>query len=234
MTRELKLYEMKHHMKDALDQSDLVVSQYTDKDLANYETEWNIMNTHRSADTDICSESREALSQEVIFNFGKYSKEDKYFDRMVRNGDTKAAQHYGQYPLPKTLADKIATAKENVENMSIVSATVGVAEKTVDDIDSAISYLLKEGFTFGSDFNAHNAVDIARSNVNQSLVEGKPTNIIWECESCENCDSMPTNVSTQYLNNERMMCECGNKEMKATIRFKDNKVFIMDKHTIGE
>ena len=234
MTRKLELYEMKHPLKDALDQSDLIVSQYTTEDIENYETEWNIMNTHRTADQDTCNESREALSEEVKFYFGKYSKEDKYFDRMVRNGDTKASAHYGRYPLPRTLVDKIETAKENVENMSIVSATVGVAEKTVDDIDSAISYLLKEGFTFGSDFNAHNAVDIARSNVNQSLVEGKPTNIIWECESCDECDSMPTNVSTQYLNNERLMCECGNKEMKASIRFKDNKVYIMDKHIVGE
>ena len=223
---------MTHPMKDALDQSDLIIAQYTKKDLHAYEVEWDIMNTHRVADGDICLQSRQALEEEVEFYFGQYSKEDKYFCRSIRSVETKASKHYSNYPLPKTLRDVVVNAQENVENMSIVSATVGVAEKTVDDIDSAISYLLKEGYSFGNDFNAHNAVDIAKSSVNQSLVEGKPTNIIWDCAVCLDCNQMPTNVSTEYLNNERMFCGCGNTEMKASVRFKDNQVFIRDKHIV--
>jgi len=233
MTRKLELYEMTHPLKDALDQSDLVISQYTIEDREAYEKEWNLMNTHRMADRDICQESRVALNEEVEFYFGQYSKEDKYFDRMIRQGESKATAHYSKYPLPKTLDERIESAKENVENMSIVSATVGVADKTVDDIDSAISYLLKEGYAFGSDFNAHNAVEIARSNVNQSIVEGKPSNVIFNADACDECNEIPNTPSPQYLNNERMFCGCGNTEMKASIRFSDNKVFIVDKHTLG-
>ena len=92
MTRILKLYEMAHPLKDALTQSDLLIAQYTSEDIEAYEKEWNEMNIHRTADKDICQESRVALSEEVEFYFGQYSKEDKYFDRSMRNGESKPLQ----------------------------------------------------------------------------------------------------------------------------------------------
>jgi len=230
--REIKLYKLEHFLKDAPSMSDLVLSEVSQSDIDDYSEEFQELTKQMSLDDDVMRECASTMREEVNFYWGDYEKQSKYIERMLRNEPNRVSDHYSQYTNPRTITRSVERAKEKVSNLGVVSATTGIGEKSVEDIDLAILFLMNEGFVFGTDFNAHNAVDIAKAKASENVVEGKMDNFEISSRACEECHKIASQPTSGFLKSRELMCECGSEHFEMKMSFgNEGKVFLKE---VGE
>lgn len=163
--KTLQYYEMKHPLKDAKILSPTALSQIPNSDVDDYEVEHEkYIVPAFDHDTTILSERKSEVLDSLRTLYGSQSKEYKYMERSFRKGDDKITNHYNKNVPPSLLRRKISEARQLAEgNGGYKKASSGVDSDSMEDIDSAIKFLISEGYEYGKDFSSHNSVSIANA-----------------------------------------------------------------------
>ena len=150
--------------------SEQALSTFTDSDIAEYTSEYT---EYRSAQSVAVTDMHElvTLSRSLLkAMFGEDSKQTKYLERAIRNGETLTDRHSRLYCSPSTLNDKIVAARKQYCNfLSEENAPKSSGDNTLQEINNATIFLLGKDFELNSDFTISNAVAIAQTVASQEF-----------------------------------------------------------------
>jgi len=165
------LYYIKHPLADK-NLPEQTLATFTDNDIAEYKAEFEI---YKSAQHDAVRAMSDMIdtcrvSLKSIFGGESDCKQVKYFDRMVRGGETLTDQHAKQYPRPSHVEQRITEAKEKYCNfIGSSNAPKASGDDTLQEINNAVAYLMEKGMALNSDFTISNAVSVAKASAQQDL-----------------------------------------------------------------
>lgn len=172
MTTEIKtpeLYHIKHPLSDR-DMSPQALASFSDSDVAEYRSEFE---EYRRVQSDAVTQMHELASKtRQYFNalFGDDSKQSKYLNRMIRNGELLTDQHAHLYPQPRTVGSKVEDARKQYCNfLSDDNAPKVGGDDTLIEINNAAGFLLEKGLSLNVDFTISNAVALAESMASESF-----------------------------------------------------------------
>jgi len=167
---ELNLYEIKHMLKDFKHFPEEALSAISYSDIDEYETEYIVYEEKTREDIQTRRALYNKINSDISILFEKNSKQHKYFIRAYHKeeGDV-VSIHSKKYTPPKQIMRRVKDAKDKYEISSASSAKVD--KFTMDNIDECISYLIENGFVFGKDFNANNAIDIATGVATDNIMK---------------------------------------------------------------
>lgn len=218
--KNLNLYRMKHFLSDAKNLTMTGLSVVTSEDISEYTYEYN-SNVEPNWKTDIATEkeTQTTIINGVVALYGSYGKEHKYVMRCRDKQTSRISTHYNKYLTPNELQTLIDDSKSKMDSLEQVS-TVGLDNKTMDNVDDAISFLITQGYTYGVDFSSHNAVDIAMSLASSTLgnLISKDSISIKECDDCGNEDH------EWYERDEQIVISCNCKSIVKNVSFKDGQL----------
>ena len=200
---KLNLYEPKSKLAFAETLSDELLSEVTPTDLITYEREFKILNEKKAEDLTLAQERIETLRMALSQTFGSDSRQLKYIDRELTKGDTVVDRHYSRFSEPKAVETKVESAGLKVGKDSV---RAGLSETNVDELNDAIEYLTKNGYVFGRDFNAHNAVDMAKVGYVEECRE-KPEKVRFSDE-IERCGECETDITSEHLDLSQFHLSC--------------------------
>jgi len=226
---EFQHYEMKHYLKDAPNMPLEALAVVTDEHLEEYRAEWDIFHKAQCSDVEQASELSKMVRKGISLLFGNdYSKQAKYFNRSLQGGEVVTDLHMNKYPKPHVVEDKIAEAKQNVDIDALVKGVeVGVTEETLNDVDSAVTYLIKQGYQYGTDFNTTNAYQMAKSVVAEQVITN-PEDFTDRVKGDDICSWCKGDVDTEfalqtnrggYRDTSFLKCSCGDSKYNFTIGF---------------
>ena len=161
--KTLILARPNHFLADANDMDTNALSSVTRSELDEYrkahEGDYDVL---RKEDLTTSQEATSAIKANLDLLFGIDSKQSKYFDRQLKGGETLFDSHYREIKAPSELTRKVDRATEQEAIQTTVSIG-GVDDTTMAEVSTGIEYLIKNGYAYGTDFSATNAVDVAKS-----------------------------------------------------------------------
>jgi len=172
----IKLYNIDHALTNLHSFSEEVLATFTDEQVSEYYTLYEEYQTvQRSAASEGMDLARELRKKVVeLFQDSKHTypecKQVKYFDRMIRNGETVVDKHASKYPNPSLVKSRVESAKERFGNLTKSRVTVG-GDDTLQEINNAVSYLMDKGMELNLDFTVSNAVSLAQAHASSSVLE---------------------------------------------------------------
>lgn len=192
----IKLYHIKHPLSNK-DLPDQTLATFTDQDVADYSSEFKVyQQTQNDCVRDlstIIDDCRDNLK--VIFGNSSEGKQLKYFDRMVRSGETVTDTHSNMFPRPEEVRTRVLDARKKYSSfMGKDNAPKANGDDSLKEINNAVAFLMEKGMTLNSDFTVSNAVSVAKSlywqGFNDNLIESKDVegwssltnNIIMACD----------------------------------------------------
>jgi len=183
----LHLYKPKSKLALCDSLSDELLSDFTDNDIADWEREYDQKLVLKRSDDIGTTQTVIADAQSALtFLFGEDSKQLKYINRALQKGETVSDVHYNKFINPKDAKAQIESAKIKCGTHS---ASVGLNQTNVDDLNEAIDFLIGKGYIFGRDFNAHNAIAVAKASYLETCMDNnenvKLDSTVEECEGCE-------------------------------------------------
>ena len=183
------------------------LSNVTDEELNAYEIELDNykQNTYNPRKREQ-SRTMELIIHAVNSIFGSNSKESKYFHRAVDKG-TLLDTYFGELTTIRNARKIVEEARQNSKHTSNVS----LQDKDIVQIDLAIQYLIDNGFKYGEDFTSNNAVNIAKSEMQNTLTVSDcyDANIIEHSIDCSDvCRSQPFEIK-MYEGMIVKECACG-------------------------
>ena len=216
-------YQMKHYLKDAGSLSPVALSRLTDTELTEYRKEYEEkLVPEWQKDRELADEIKGTAKESIRDMFGSYSKQYKYLERNLRNERNLFDDHYGKIVDPSFLEKSVKKARETAKNEGgYTKASSGVDSASMAEIDSAIKYLMDNGFEYGKDFSSHNAVEISEAHIPEAVdsfihhntaIEGK---YIEAPESCD-CIKWDSERSTVYAREISLSCDCYSSKMTIT------------------
>ena len=238
---EITHYELKHYLKDALKMPIEALAMVSPEHLEEYSDEFDLFKTEQGTDVQSANELAKLVRKgvEILFG-GRYTKQAKYFDRALSGGEVVTDVHMRKYPQPNEVRSKVTQAKENVDLDSLMGgSSEGVSEETLSDIDNAVSFLISEGYAYGSDFNASNAYSIAKGVIGERVFTNPNDFIssIKEEEECGHCVDedegwrIHLNNGQGYGCDSLLSCGCGENNYDFEISFADsNPKVLVSKH----
>ena len=164
-----EIYHIKHPLSDQK-ASDQVLASYSDEDLAEYRSEYEEYRRVQSDATtqvgELCNDARQYFK--VLF--GDDSKQHKYLERSIRNGETYSDQHARRYPRPQDVEAKVQEARGKYCNfLSQDNAPKVSGDDTLQEINNAVTFLMEKELVMNTDFTISNAVSLAQSMASEDL-----------------------------------------------------------------
>ena len=164
-----------YHIKHPLSQKDLpeqTLATFSDQDIADYKAEFEVYKTHQHDAVRemslIIDECRSNLKS--IFGTSNDCKQTKYFERMIRSGETLTDVHAKSYPRPNDVEHHVTEARNKycaiIGNSNSPKAS---GDDTLQEINNAVAFLMNKGMSLNSDFTISNAVSMAKASVDQNL-----------------------------------------------------------------
>jgi len=174
MTEKIELFYIDHPLISAPQLSEEVLSTFSQDQLEEYSALYDLYKTaqRKAAQTghDLSKQCREMM--QALFNNPadeyEVSKQVKYFDRMIRNGETAVDVHAAMYPEPSRVERLVQKAQERLGSIAKSRVTVG-GEDTLQEINNAVTFLLDKGLSLNVDFTVSNAVSLATAHVQESI-----------------------------------------------------------------
>lgn len=164
-----------YYIKHPLSQKDLpgqTLASFTDEDIANYKAEFEVYKTHQHDAVREISVVIEACRKNLISIFGTSNdcKQVKYFERMIRSGETLTDVHAKSFPRPNDVEqDVLAARKKYCAILGKGNSPKASGDDTLQEINNAVAFLMDRGMTLNSDFTISNAVSIAKASSDQDL-----------------------------------------------------------------
>jgi len=217
--KQMLFYKIKSFLADAENLPYNSLAAASSDDLNDYEVGYTEMLKAYKEDRQTYADVSGLLSESITMLFGEDSKELKYFSRAVHKMEL-LQTHYEGYPRPDRVQRLVEEAKDIIASASNETSTGNVDTKTMGEVDEAIKFLINEGFSYGTDFSSHNAVDIAYSLI-PSLLSKHPSLLGISCE-CEE-------YRYKIQNDESITCSCGcysADEVEKEISFVDGKLVL--------
>jgi len=217
-----KFQKIEHMLKDFKLFPDESLAAITDEDLDTYSDEYDVYNSITQDDI----RERQVVATRVIDDvkelFGEWSNAHKYFERNISRGDDLVYAHSKKYTSPGMVRKKVLDAREKYTLVS--TPTVGLDEFTMNNIDGCISYLLSRGFEFGRDFNAHNAIDIARCEGKDDIFKQIYSDA--QRRSVRQDETMPRDYTFGFDSNDKCLKFCEDNSDLSNI--KNGKILVDD------
>ena len=171
----MKLYYIQHPLTELNNLSDDVCATFTDDQISEYSSLYDeyltVQRKAASDGVDIANQLRDLIRQ--LFNDPNNpystSKQSKYFERMIRNGETVVDIHSRRYPKPPAVRTRIEAARERFPATTDSSPTH--SQETLQEINNAVAYLLEQGMELNRDFTVSNALAVASVFAETKLVE---------------------------------------------------------------
>ena len=172
---------------------DATKAQVTDEQLDDYEIKYDEMKTYAREDKESLSKMVTEAKDLLKRIWGAGSKQVKYIERQTDYDfkNTTVSNHYEKFATPKFVRESVEIAKGKMFAQNSNSSTqtaISIDENNIQSIDKAIKYLTQEGYTYGTDFNTSNAVNIAKIHGMESVMNTIPND---ECKSCEEDETIP-------------------------------------------
>ena len=174
-----KLYHIKHPLSNN-DLPEQTLATFTDQDVADYKAEFKV---YQSAQNDCVRDLNSLIDTcrndlATIFGSSSECKQVKYFDRMVRSGETVTDVHAMSYARPETVKMRVEEARKKYSAFMGSANTPKVSgDDSLKEINNAVSFLMGKGMTLNSDFTISNAVSMAKASfqqyLNDNLIQSK-------------------------------------------------------------
>tara|TARA_R110000851_G_scaffold98020_6_gene212358 strand:+ start:72 stop:833 length:762 start_codon:yes stop_codon:yes gene_type:complete len=175
MTETIELFYIDHPLVTAPQLSEEVLSTFSDEQFAEYSALYDLYKTSQRKAAEKgheisrkCRDMLITLFDDPALPYNGGSKQVKYFDRMIRNGETAVDIHSVKYPDPDKVARLVARAKERIGNIAKSRVTVG-GDDTLQEINNAATFLIGKGLKLNVDFTVSNAVTLATAHVQESI-----------------------------------------------------------------
>ena len=147
-----------------------ILATFSDQQLDHYKAEYaRYLTAQRAAVADgsvKCDQLRELVRE--LFG-GRNSKQYKYFERMVKNGELVVDKHSQLYAHPDKVAKAVKEAREEYSSAHSTRITLGADDSTLEEMNNAVAFLLNNGYVLNTDFTVANAVTIAQRHVRQNI-----------------------------------------------------------------
>ena len=181
--------------------TDELLEDFSLSDISDYETEYDdSISVWKKEDMETSQEYIQDLRKGIKLLFGAESKQTKYFDRALTKG-TIVDTHYSDFATPAQVSSRLETAKKRVKRQA---SSAGINEISVTELNEAIKYLASCGYEFGRDFNAFNAVDMAKASYLEKCVTDENLIRIVDGQTCDECD-IELNIHHVKLNRELLI-----------------------------
>lgn len=181
MTQAPKLFYIDHPITRLNELSDEVCASFTDDQITEYKALYDqyitAQRTAASTGVDLANQLRslvDALFQDPM-DPHETCKQRKYFDRMIRNGETIVDLHSRRYPRPSSVVSRIQDARKRFGDLANARVTVG-GDETLQEINHAVTYLMSKGMELNVDFTVSNAVGIAKGIAQDALEQSASDN----------------------------------------------------------
>jgi len=207
---------------------DEALAQVKDSELQDYSDKYDLFRNDHKTDLETAKGLAGSLEDNVKILFGSYSKQHKYLERACRSSEDLVSMNAKQTPSYDEVEGAVANAKRKIDVASLheVHTSGGVDDITMNQQNEAIGFLLANEYTFGVDFNAHNAYDIAVSlRFDKALSEGEE--LEYETNGsfllCDGCETKKISITPkQYMDDKEVSCGCGCMDYKAELKFAPN------------
>jgi len=138
----MKLYYIQHPLTELNNLSDDVCATFTDDQISEYSSLYDeyltVQRKAASDGVDIANQLRDLIRK--LFNDPNSpystSKQSKYFERMIRNGETIVDIHSRRYPKPSAVRTRIEAARERFPATTDSSPTH--SQETLQEINNAV------------------------------------------------------------------------------------------------
>tara|TARA_Y100000310_G_scaffold345209_1_gene462690 strand:- start:4770 stop:5522 length:753 start_codon:yes stop_codon:yes gene_type:complete len=171
-----KVYYIQHPLADN-ELPEQTLATFTDEDVAEYTSEYEEYLRVQNEAVRSVRELYDTTREYVVAIFGEDSKQVRYLDRMVRNGESLVDIHAKKYPHPDYTTDAVSHAKDKYSCfLGQANAPKASGDETLQEINNAVSFLIKKGLELNSDFTISNAVSMARTLAAQEMNDSLPDN----------------------------------------------------------
>ena len=213
-TNTVELYKMKHYLTGIRDMANSVLADVTDAHIDEYEAEHAKMRDVYRVDVEVVRETKARVRRDIGFLWGDYNKQWKYVDRNLRTELTKVDSHYQIYPDPTSIRRMVSNARDEINKNVGNTAKSGLGQKSMEEIDSAIKFLISQGYSYGTDFSSHNAVDIMSSLAPETFHNSMVSNLanFSRPECCGSWDNDSYQAASKMREKNKMWCECGSEK----------------------
>ena len=202
---KLQLFEPTSRLAYAENMSAELLSEFTDNDVQRYANEHTTIKSHQSSDVSKAQLVIADVVEGLKYLFGEDAKQVKYITRAFTKGETNVDIHYAKFSSPSVVGEKIDDAKLRC---GVQTTKVGLTETNVDDLNDSIAYLTQQGFVFGRDFTAHNAIDMAKAQyVEYCQDDNSKVEFQSALVSCVECD-MNYEKDNINLDSFSISCRC--------------------------
>lgn len=202
---KLHLYQPKSKLALINTLSQELLSDFTDFDIVKYHDEFTTLKDKKSEDVSKAQIVISTVREGLTFLFGDDSRQVKYIDRAMIKGETIIDSHYAQYSTPSDVRAMIESAKIKCGGSA---SNVGLSETNVDEVNDAIAYLIRNGYTFGRDFTAHNAVDMAKIGYVENCIDDESNiKLADDIEDCPECNTTYDRANVK-MSNLTLSCRC--------------------------
>jgi len=224
---EYKLKEFTHFLKDAESISVKILSEVTHAQVAEYKIEYSEFKNDWDSDRAISMKKKSLILQEIQCLYGD-GKQFKYLDRTFHSGKEKSLvdKHYQSIPCPSKVERLLKDAKTKVTARNAITATT-LSDEDIAGLDEAIKFLSSEGMVYGSDFNAYNAVQIAKttSHVLFSRMSESEKLSHFNIPSCSICENPFANPLADDNGIVSLKCNCWNNKRQYQIELTNPLTF---------
>jgi hypothetical protein len=147
-----------------------ILATFSDQQLEHYREEYDrYLTAQRAAVADgsvKCDELRKLVRE--LFG-GTNSKQYKYFERMIKNGELVIDKHSQLYSRPEKVTKAVQEAREEYSSAHSTRITMGADDSTLEEMNNAVAFLLNNGYVLNTDFTVANAVTVAQRHVRQNI-----------------------------------------------------------------
>lgn len=215
---DIKFTEV-HNFKSPLAQIDLLSPAFlgtvSDNDIEEYETEiakyqQDVSDVQRKNLNIVCG----YVSKLIGNIYGSQSKQYKYIMRnFASTSEVPCFTSVANLKAVESVTDIIRDARKAKQSTSHVV----LADRDVTQIDSAIQYLVQNGYEYGKDFNASNVVNIAKSVAIQDLTDKEFAGLVAQSDECSEICS--DSAYDAIVNDDiiKVECACGSATRDMTI-----------------
>ena len=182
-----EMYHIEHYLKDANTLPKEALAIVSDQDLVGYENEFAVYQKQQQQVVQEISTMSTETKERVEVIFGRTSKQYKYIERAIYNGEALADQHNELFPKPHRVREFVETAKLRCPNLGKQQSGSSRSEDSIEEMNSAVTYLINEGLSLNSEFTIGNAVEVAKAR-----------------RSSQFHHSMIAEVGEQWLDNKRV------------------------------
>ena len=158
-----KMYHVEHFLKDADTLPKEALAIVSDSDLVAYENEFDVYQKQQQTVVQEVSTLSTEAKERIEVIFGRRSKQYKYIERAIYNGEALADLHNKLFPKPHKVREAVETAKLRCPNIGKASSVGGRSNESIEEINTAVAYLLGEDLKLNSEFTIGNAVEVAKA-----------------------------------------------------------------------